>query len=125
MSKNSNQNNQKNIKTDESSLALSEIMSINVDNLREKQYQALKKHVVEVLKKITDIIQNDGDLNKVVEMLAYSPAGDGYGCDNDYINFGIQSENENLKYMDIGDVCHLLHNLKDEKSSLNLPSDRF
>lgn len=118
------QNNQKNNETDDK-LALSEIMSINVDNLREKQYQALKKHVVNILKKITDIVQNDGDLNKVTEMLAYSPAGDGYGLDNDYINFGFNSENEKLKYMDIGEVCHLLHSLKGEKGSLKLPSDRF
>lgn len=65
-----------------------------------------------VLKKITDIIQNDGDLEEIDKMITKSPAGDGYGCDNYFIDFGFDSEIERFQSMDISDVCHWLKELK-------------
>lgn len=106
-----NKNN--NNKSDDNQSALREIMSINVDNLREKQYQAFKAHVVGVLNKITRLIQND-DFNAVMEMTRHSAAGDGYGAENDYINFGFDSDRESMRKLDIAEACNILRTLKTE-----------
>ena len=119
MSKN-NQN-----ETENKDFALEEIMSINVDNLREKQYKAFKKHVLKILDKISNVIRNDGDLEEVVKMLDCSPAGDGYGTDNNYIQFGFESQDEHQRDMDIGDTCRLLSELRGDKKTLKLPVDKL
>ncbi|MBP5459572.1 MAG: hypothetical protein J6Y62_05380 [Clostridia bacterium] len=121
----SGKNSKTQLDDQESKSRLEEIMSINVDNLREKQYKAFKKHVLVILDNISNIIRSDGDLEKVVEMLDRSPAGDGYGSDNNYIQFGFESQDESKRDMDIGDACRLLSELKGDKKTLKLPSDRF
>lgn len=51
-------------------------------------------------------------------MLAFSPAGDGYGCDNDYIDFSsldqtCRSNRLDKDFSDIGTIIDFLN--KDEK----------
>lgn len=84
-----------------------EIMDIDIYNLAEKQHDTLKEFTIGKLKRIGELIANE-EYDKVKNMLAFSPAGDGYGCDNYYINLSFK-ENER---MDIGDIIDLLENLK-------------
>lgn len=83
---------------------LDDIMSINVDNLKQKQLAALKAHVLAKLSQI-HILIGQNKFNEVKEYLIHSPAGDGYGDDNYYINFGWEL-NSNL------DLCEVLEKME-------------
>ena len=78
-------------------MEIDEIMKIDVSNLAETQFNALKKHVIEKLVKVADIINRsrpgDSVVDKVEKMVSFSPAGDGYGLDNHFIDFGYGGEN--------------------------------
>lgn len=65
---------------------VSEIMQIDVENLKEKQLEALKEHTVKILKDVIKCVENN-EFEKIEKMTCYSPSGDGYGLDNSYINF--------------------------------------
>lgn len=86
---------------------MTNIMDLTVENLASEQLQYLKEHSIETLNKIIEYIQND-DFKSVEKMLIYSPAGDGYGEDNYYINFAYKEGME----MDINDLIGTLKYLK-------------
>ena len=89
---------------------IKQIMKIDVNNLAETQFNSLKKYTIEVLTEIIKAIKND-DFTTVRKHLGYSPAGDGYGCDNSFIEFDIEDDKE----WDIGDVIDKLEQLQREK----------
>jgi hypothetical protein len=70
---------------------IKEIMKINVDTLRQTQYEALKNHVIDILDKIKFLIKDD-DFNTIEKFLEYSPACDGYVEDNNFIDFSYNDE---------------------------------
>ena len=72
------------------------------------KYNKLKEKSIELLEYITDLIKNDS-FTKISEYVAYSPAGDGYGCENNYINFGNIIGDGDL---DIVDLASMLEDLK-------------
>lgn len=86
---------------------MTNIMDLTVDNLAREQLKYLKEHSVETLNKIIECIQND-DFESIEKMLVYSPAGDGYGEDNYYINFAYK---DGMK-MDINELIGTLKYLK-------------
>lgn len=74
------------------------------------KYNKLKYKSIEILENVIDLIKND-DLTKISKYVAYSPAGDGYGCENNYIDFGHIIGNEGL---DIIDLVSILEDLRYE-----------
>ena len=93
------------------------LLETDVDSLRRKQYEAYKEYVLSVLNLFVERISKDGNLAALVEdFTELSPAGDGQGEDNRYIDFGLSpscaEEDESLVHMDIADACALLMRLR-------------
>ena len=82
------------------------IMDINIENLKEKQYEFLKGHTLNILEGIIDDLKKD-KFDDIKKKMKFSPAGDGYGSDNFYINF---SYNETS--MDLLDIIDEMEELK-------------
>jgi len=72
---------------------LSEIMSQKPGKLLEKQRIALKNHIAGILERAAQHVRKC-EYAEVRAMLADSPAGDGMGIDNKYINFAIPGHHE-------------------------------
>lgn len=85
---------------------IKEIMEINIDNLIEKQHHSLKQYTIAKLKNIINLIDKE-QYDKVDCLLGFSPAGDGYGCNDYYINFNYDNCNRN-----ISEIISELENLK-------------
>ena len=66
-----------------------EIMKVSIDNLAQKQLEFLKEHNINVLKNIISLIEEE-NFEKINKFVANSPAGDGYGEDNYYIDFSYE-----------------------------------
>ena len=74
-----------------------------VSGIINKRYkEALKNAVIERLNAVAKAIKED-NLEAINAMIEYSPSGDGYGCDNNYISFKDITDCE-----DIGDVINAL-----------------
>ncbi|WP_071146125.1 hypothetical protein [Bacteroides ihuae] len=86
---------------------ISDIMSVNVNNLRERQYSALKSHVLEKLNRVSKAIEEDR-LSDIESELSFSPAGDGYGCNNHFIDFNWEKGDETI---DMAEVTNMLMEL--------------
>lgn len=85
---------------------IKKIMSVDIDNLIETQHEELKKYTIDRLQTVIELIHLEM-YDKVDKYLAHSPAGDGYGCNNDYINFNYDDEDR-----DIAMIVSELDNLK-------------
>jgi hypothetical protein len=72
----------------------------------------VKEQVVEKLKAVIKAV-NENDFNTLDSFIAYSPAGDGYGKDNHYIEFGIVVPGHQID--DIQDVRTYLFDLEMKK----------
>jgi homospermidine synthase len=84
---------------------IQEIMSVSVNNLAEKQYEAYKSHVLTVLAEVAGFIKQDR-YKDVEGRTFFSPAGDGYGSDNHCINFSWDEHDR-----DIVEACEKLSQL--------------
>lgn len=70
-----------------------------------KYKEVIKKVTINRLKEVCDCIRQE-NFDRLNELLANSPAGDGYGRENTYIRF------DDICYLeDIGSVCTTLKNL--------------
>ena len=87
------------------------VMSIDPKNITEKQYEVLREYTISVLEDALNLIKEEkyDDVR-----LDYSPAGDGYGKDNAYIDFRFSQADRNgyVEIEDIGDVLEELIRLK-------------
>lgn len=72
-------------------MSVEELMDIDIDNLIEKQHDVLKSHTINILENVIDMIK-DERYEELENMLVYSPSGDGYGCDNHFINFSYTND---------------------------------
>jgi hypothetical protein len=81
-------------------MKLEQLLKTTPETLAMEQYAALKEHTIKTLNTVIKAIENDADYPVIQEMTAYSPAGDGMGCDNSFINFGF-SEKEPLDIMEV------------------------
>lgn len=93
---------------------ISDIMSINANNLRTRQYLALKSHILETLNRVTKAIEEDR-LGDIESELSFSPAGDGYGCDNHFIDFNWEKGGETI---DIAEITNMLIGLSNKKFTM-------
>jgi len=92
-------------------LELADLLTIDTTTLRQRQADALKQHVIEKLEKVINLVKL-GQLDKIEKETAYSPAGDGYGSDTCFINFGISELGEEWEYLDIVEVCNKIKALE-------------
>lgn len=67
-------------------MKIKELLETNPNDLAEKQETALREYAIEKLKKIADLLKWR-KYDEVAEMLEVSPAGDGMGYENSYIDF--------------------------------------
>lgn len=84
------------------------------ESLCDKRYkEELKKGALEILNKMINFIKED-KIKEAEDMLKFSPAGDGYGCNNYFINFSslFPDNNDDFPGIDISDI---LCNLKDNE----------
>jgi len=88
---------------------IKDLMSVNIDNLREKQHEALETHTLAILKQVHGLLKA-GKYDEVMKMTEESPAGDGYGQDNTFINFTYDHEAQGA--MDIGEIVARLRALE-------------
>lgn len=72
------------------------IMDVDVNNLKQKQYEFLKNNTIRKLNEIIRLLQN-GNLQAVMYSLKFSGAGDGYGQDNYYIDFSYDKQPRDLQ----------------------------
>lgn len=93
---------------------LKELMSTRPEDLAELQFRELKQHVLNILNKVTNAVDNN-DFKTVKEMTFCSPSGDGYGSDNDCIDFNYGTK-ENIDILNIiGTLEYLLEQSKKKK----------
>jgi hypothetical protein len=81
------------------SLIIAKIPSEEATNIVEKQYKkALKNAAIARLKEVIEALEKENYALIEDALIAYSPAGDGYGCNNYYIDFMEVTENcEDIK----------------------------
>ena len=63
-----------------------DLLAIDAENLKAKQFDALKQHGINVLSEVLELLRKN-DFKKIREMTFYSPAGDGMGTDSNCIDF--------------------------------------
>lgn len=83
-----------------------DIMKVSVDNLAQKQLEFLKQHSIEILNKVAKLIEEE-NFEEITWMLANSPAGDGMGEDNYYIDFSYDEYDR-----DISQIVDMMKYLK-------------
>jgi len=88
---------------------LMKIMGIEPHNIASSQLNALEQHAVSILKTVIRNLST-GNYDSIEAMTSHSPAGDGYGLDNNYIDFGYDGENS----IDIYELCQKLKSLKSQ-----------
>ena len=89
-------------------MELKDLMNLNVSNLAKAQHEELKKHVIHVLEKVLDAVK-DEKYDDIKDMTFESPSGDGWGMDNDCINFSYSNGDK----MDVMEVVYELKRLKE------------
>ena len=76
------------------------------------KFVELKNAVLERLETIIKLVK-ENKFSQIEEYLAYSPAGDGWGNDNDYINFNDIVELDREDGTDISDIIDELNRLNE------------
>jgi len=87
---------------------LKKLLETKPETLAEEQHDALKEHVIIVLDKVMTAIKSE-NYDAVEAMTSSSPAGDGYGADNSFIEFEWEPTADGV---DIADVAGTLRGLK-------------
>lgn len=90
---------------------IKEFMNITPEELSEKQHNVLKEAVINRLRDIAILMQNE-KYEAVLDCLGYSPSGDSHGCDNHYITFDDILEEKGGDGSDIETVVTRLSELK-------------
>lgn len=83
------------------------LLAVDVDSLHRRQFEALKRHIIDTLKEAVKNISED-NFKKAEQMTFNSPAGDEMGCNNNCIDFGF-----NGKEMDFLEAIDALKTLKE------------
>lgn len=89
---------------------LSKLMETSPEKLAELQYNELKAFAIKILENVLGHLKQEHFEIIRNEYLFDSPAGDGYGSDNECINFTYNREQ--IGDLDIGDIIDELEGLK-------------
>lgn len=87
-------------------IQIKDFMELSPSDLAEMQHKELKSHTISILENAIEDIKNENYQAHSIPV-DNSPSGDGYGCHNDYINFGYGAES-----MDISEILFSLSRLK-------------
>ena len=93
---------------------LQDIMGIDANNLKERQYEALKAHMLSVLNGFVKQLEAD-NMEACYAFLDYSPSGDCMGCENTFINFEWKGAKEDQYGYDAGKLLEIMAGLKGTK----------
>jgi len=93
-------------------MKIQELLQTNANTLQRKQFKALKKHVLTILKSISISIEMENFNKLMKEHTKFSLAGDGMGADHYFINFRFTNKNKEDEGDDIGDVIRKLIELR-------------
>ena len=85
---------------------IQDILRITPENLADQQLEALKNHVKNRLSQIIALVDREA-FSEIGGFTQSSPAGDGYGSDNEYISF--------VNDWDIAEVFDRMGALKNSK----------
>lgn len=84
--------------------------------INNKYKETIKTETIKHLKHIIKLIENN-EYDEVMNLLSHSPAGDGYGSDNYYIDFSFLDPDTEKNYLsDIQDLNDVINILKINKS---------
>lgn len=99
---------------DQSAAQVADILQISVANLRQRQYIAYKNLVISRLLAIVEAVDEDSDPNSLIPFACHSPAGDGYGSDNHFIDFGLgtAAPSEEWEHLDFFEMLEKLAELR-------------
>lgn len=90
-------------------MSLGVFMNCTPEDLPKMQYEAARKHTINILEEVLELVK-EGRYDDVLEnYLSASPAGD-YGTYNEYICF--QYDDTSNQGMDIAEMMGLLNNLR-------------
>lgn len=93
---------------------LNDVLNLDIKTLSNAQYEALKKHTIERLNKVINLL-NEDKLQKIAYLLKFSDSGDGWGSENYFIDF---SYNDN-ECMDLGEILLKMAKLKNIEIDLD------
>ena len=85
-----------------------DIMNVSIENLAVAQFNFLKEHGETILRKALYLFETN-DYEELKKMLEFSPAGDGYGENNYFINFAYEED----RVMDISELISKLEMLNE------------
>lgn len=91
---------------------LKTLMETSPEDLAELQYNELKNHTIGILEQVKKQLYDD-DFEQVKNNLVYSPAGDGYGSDNYFIDFSYSPQKGTNYSLDLMDIIDQLIRLND------------
>lgn len=94
---------------------LNDVLKLDIKNLANEQYKALKQHTISKLEEIILLLKED-KLQDVFNRLKFSPDGDGWGSENYFINFSY-NETEKMDLENILSKMAELKNIKIDKES--------
>lgn len=89
---------------------LPQLLQTTPETLAAQQYRALKDHVINKLRTVINHIEKK-EYSQIEKLLGESPAGDGHGCNNSYIDFSDTGCGTPENGCDIGDVLDRLRQL--------------
>jgi hypothetical protein len=95
-------------------MKLEQLLKTTPETLALEQHAALKAHVITVLKSTTKAVEGEHYI-AVQKSTINSPAGDGYGCDNNFINFGYDEKEPLDIYQLMERLIELKKIIKNEK----------
>ena len=96
-------------------MSLEELLNLNIQNLTDAKYEALKKHTINKLNNVINLLEKD-ELQKIAFLLSYSDAGDGWGNENYFINFGYNDTD----ILDLGEILIQMASLKNIEIDLDM-----
>ena len=91
---------------------IKKLMSLTPESLAEEQHVTLRDAVVKYIQEFANDIKRE-HYSKALSKLAFSPAGDCLGCENEYLDFSwAMEEPYGGNGVDVGDVLNRLEELK-------------
>ncbi len=87
---------------------------VKAQNIVDSRHRmAVKEGALTILKNVIKLLEEE-KFEELSKMLSFSPAGDGYGCNNDYIDFSsLDKTNHSNKldkdFSDIGTIISFLY----------------
>lgn len=93
---------------------LNDVLNLDIKTLSNAQYEALKKHTIERLNEVINLL-NEDKLQEIAYLLKFSRDGDGWGSENYFIDFSYND----TECMDLGEILLKMAKLKNLEIDLD------